>query len=94
MATKGNYNRILVTTEYDQPYIYFLWYGHYDPQAWVNDGEFAKRFDTFEFRSVSAGDLNLHNALLVGSPKEITTPNPTWIINLLDGTPAFVATET
>ena len=91
MSSKDNYDKIIITTEYDQPYIYFLWYGNYDPKIWVNDGEFAKHFDKFEFRSIAEGDLTINNALLVGSPKEIKIPNSLWQINFLDGTPAFVA---
>lgn len=94
MSSKDNYDKVIITTEYDQPYIYFLWYGNYDPKTWVNDGEFAKHFGKFEFRSISAGDLNLDNALLVGSPKEIKIPNSLWQINFLDGTPAFVTIAT
>lgn len=94
MTIKDKYSKIIVTTEYDQPYIYFLWYGNYDPKIWINDGEFAKRFDKFEFRSISQSDLSLQRSLLIGSPKDISIPDPLWQVNFLDSTPAFVATET
>ena len=72
MLEKDNYKKILVTTSYDQPYIYFLWYGHYDPKLWVNDGEFNKRFDKFEFKKIDKLDTQYpENTLIVGTPLEI-----------------------
>ncbi len=95
MPVKDNYDKIIITTEYDQPYIYFLWYGNYDPKTWVNDGEFAKRFDNFEFRSPHwDSDKFIPNALIVGAPKEINLDQKLWSIDFLDGIPAFVAQPT
>src|SRR3989344_1397321 len=95
MSSKDNYDKIIITTEYDQPYIYFLWYGNYDPKTWVNDGEFAKRFDKFEFRSINWDtDRQLPDTLLIGNPREIPIDKVLWRINFLDDTPAFVAAET
>jgi 4-amino-4-deoxy-L-arabinose transferase-like glycosyltransferase len=95
MATKDQYDKIIVTTEYDQPYIYFLWYGNYDPKVWINDGEFAKRFDKFEFRSINWDtDRQLPDTFLIGNPREIPIDKVLWRINFLDDTPAFVAAET
>ena len=95
MVVKDDYQKIIITTEYDQPHIYFLWYGNYDPALWVNDGEFAKRFDKFEFRSIN-WDQNrqIPDTLLIGSPKEINPETNLWRVDFLDGTPAFVARKT
>ncbi len=69
---EDKYDKILVTTAWDQPYIYFLYYKNYDPRVWINNGEFNKGFDKYEFRRVIwAEDRNLKNTLIVGSFGEI-----------------------
>ena len=94
MLEKDNYKKILVTTSYDQPYIYFLWYGHYDPKLWVNDGEFNKRFDKFEFKKIDKLDTQYpENTLIVGTPLEIPGGNLKWRVDYPDGQAAFLATE-
>ena len=94
MLEKDSYKKILVTTSYDQPYIYFLWYGHYDPKLWVNDGEFNKRFDKFEFKKIDKLDTQYpENTLIVGTPLEIPGGNLKWRVDYPDGQAAFLATE-
>lgn len=88
------YEKIMVTTVYDQPYIYFLWYGNYEPGKWINNGEFNKGFDKYYFGRIgsyhNAGESNM---LSVGSPSEIPEDKWLWTVNFLDGSPAFVATD-
>ncbi len=96
MSQKDKYDRIIITNSYDQPYIYMLWYGKYSPKTWVNDGEFAKRFDKFEFRIINwEEDRKFTNTLLIGSPDEIKDKTKAiWSVNFLDGTPAFLGADT
>ncbi len=95
MPQKEHYNRVIVTTVYDQPYIYFLAFGEYDPRLWVNDGEFYKGFDNFEFRKINfKEDKKLKNTLLVGGPEEIPPTDSFEQIKFLDGSPAFVIAPT
>ena len=83
-----------MTTSYDQPYIYFLWYGNYDTKFWVNDGEFNKRFDKFEFKKIDRLEMsNFENTLFVGTPMEIPSGNLKWEIDYPNGQAAFLATE-
>lgn len=77
LPLKNNYDKIIITTAYDQPYIYFLFYGAYNPKDWVNSGEFNKNFDNFEFRKIDfEKDSKIPNTLLVGEPHEIPEKAP------------------
>ncbi len=72
-----NYDKIIVTTAYDQPYIYFLYYKQYNPVIWKNPGDFSARFDKYEFRKIDwSKDRLLHNTLLIGEPIEIPENEP------------------
>jgi hypothetical protein len=94
MADKDNYKKILVTTSYDQPYIYLLWYGNYDPKIWTNNGEFNKRFDKLEFQKIDKLDIQYQeNTLIVGTSLEIPAGNLKWRVDYPDGQAAFLATE-
>ena len=79
---KDNYERIVFTTEYGQPYIYWLFYGKYppvdyQPKASLTEnitGDVGKieKLDNIEFRSISFdGDKNLTKSLLIGTEQEI-----------------------
>lgn len=85
-----NYQKIIVTTAYDQPYIYFLFYQRPLKVA-INNGEFFKGFANLEFRPISWEDDNkLNNVLLIGTAAEI--PDNDKIvkeINFLDDKTAF-----
>ncbi len=94
-----NYQKIIVTYRYDQPYIYFLFYQKIDP-AWYQKqapkGEierFSRTFGKFEFRNIDWDkDKQLKNTLLVGSPVEIPqgTSGEVDKIKYLNGETAFV----
>jgi hypothetical protein len=69
---ENKYSKVVVTTAYDQPYIYFLYYKKYDPRIWVNNGDFSRGFDKYEFRKVEwESDRKLYDTLLVGHPLEV-----------------------
>ena len=94
MRERERYQKVLVTTAYDQPYIYVLWYGNYDPKQWVNNGEFNKQFDRFVFQKIERTDIGrLHNALLIGHPQELGGESSLWTVNFPDETTAFTAIE-
>jgi hypothetical protein len=94
MPIKSNYDRVIITLAYDQPYIYLLWYGNYSPREITNTGEFSKGFENVEFRQVDwKEDKNFTRTLLIGTPDEIPQSEAIWSINFLDGTPAFLAAE-
>lgn len=76
-SLEDQYDQIIITTAYDQPYIYFLYYKKYDPRIWVNNGEFNKFFDKYQFRKINwSQDRKLKNTLLVGEPLEIPSAEP------------------
>jgi len=79
---RNNYEKIIFTSEYGQPYIYWLFYGKYPPtdyQAKAKltenlSGDVGKveKLDNIEFRSISFdGDKNLSKSLLIGTELEI-----------------------
>jgi len=74
-----NYDKIIITPAWDQPYIYFLFYKYqkYDPRYWINPGDFNQGFDKYEFRKINwSEDRKIPNTLLVGAPGEIPENEP------------------
>lgn len=91
---KDNYEKVVVTTSYDQPYIYFLWYGGYHPSEWVNNGEFNQRFDNLLFEKIDwIAWQGESRALVIGDPLEIPEAEWDFRVDFPDGTPAFVVAE-
>ena len=93
-----NYDKVIVTYAYDQPYIYFLFYNLVDPswyQRTWNGGEIQREnreFGKYEFRKIDwQRDSKLQNTLLVGTSKEIPQGAEGMLseINFLDGSIAF-----
>ncbi|MDQ3239743.1 MAG: glycosyltransferase family 39 protein [bacterium] len=86
------YNKIVITTAYDQPYIYFLFYNKHNIGLQINDGSFNQKYNQIEFRRIDwSNDKNLKNTLLVGGPLEIPE-NETGTLNTIkfpDGADAF-----
>jgi len=79
---RNNYQKIVFTSEYGQPYIYWLFYGQYPPSDYQAkarltenpSGDVGKveKLDNVEFRSVNFdGDKNLSKSLLIGTAMEI-----------------------
>lgn len=79
---KNNYEKIIFTSEYGQPYIYWLFYGQYPPADYqikarltenlLGDVGRVEKLDNVEFRSVNFdGDKNSSKTLLIGTNTEI-----------------------
>lgn len=95
---ENNFNRIIVTYGYDQPYIYLLFYKLIDP-VWYQQnwgwGEIMRderSFGKYEFKKIDwQRDSKLQSTLLVGTPKEIPVGAEGLLteIKFLDGSVAF-----
>lgn len=95
---ESSYDNIIITYEYDQPYIYFLFYQKIDP-SWYQknwgDGEIKRSersFGKYTFRDIKwEKDKELKNTLLVGTTGEIpdTSGNLIKEISYPDGNIAF-----
>ena len=79
---RNNYEKIIFTAEYGQPYIYWLFHGEYSPHEYqlkasltenaAGDVGKVEKLDNVEFRSVNFGDdKNLKKSLLIGTEMEI-----------------------
>ncbi len=71
LVRESNFEKVVVTTAYDQPYIYFLFYGRIAPTI-KNNGYFYATLDKYQFldtKSLLPSDLN-PNTLYVLSGKE------------------------
>ncbi len=85
LATENNYDRIYVTSAYDQPYIYFLFYGRVSPVV-KNNGYFYAGFDKYQFSL----DRRDPGGLYILSPKDNASGLTVFkTINFPDGSPAF-----
>lgn len=94
-----SYDHIIMSYEYDQPYIYYLFYNKINP-AWyqrnwnyTGNGQvyrFYRKIGKYEFRNIDyVKDKEVKNTLLIGTPKEIATPNVIKQIKYLDGNIAY-----
>jgi fumarate reductase subunit D len=79
---KDNYQKVIVTDRYDQPYILFLFYSKYNPNEFALQAKLESRdqfgfstvraFDKFEFRKVNwEADSKLKNTIVVAAPEEV-----------------------
>jgi 4-amino-4-deoxy-L-arabinose transferase-like glycosyltransferase len=99
-TVKDKYSKIWVTDKYDQPYILFLFYSKYDPQAFQGDHKLTFR-DKFNFSTVrDFGKYHfentpwekvkdIHNALVVAAPEDVFDKDVNVIktINFPNGLP-------
>lgn len=79
-ANYDRYKKIIVSTQLEQPHIFFLYYLAYDPKDYLEEGgtssggfeEVRNKFDIFEFRPID-WDSELKNGeeLYIGRPSEI-----------------------
>jgi len=96
---------IIMTYEYDQPYIYYLFYNKIDPNWYQKNWDYNKNgeVDRFKriigkyiFRNIDySKDKNIANTLLIAAPKEI--PNNVNVIKTIkfpDGKIAFKIVKT
>lgn len=77
---KGNYERVIVSTQLEQPHEFWLYYLKYDPKKYQEEGgtvsggflENRNKFDKYEFKPIDF-DIQQKEAktLFVGTPKEL-----------------------
>lgn len=102
---ESQYREIVMTYQYDQPYVYYLFYNKIDPAGyqknWDNNkngtiDRFKRVIGKYTFRNIEySRDKNIKDALLIGTPNEI--PNNTRVvktINFPDGKEAFKLVKT
>lgn len=79
-AHESEYSHIIMSYEYDQPYVYYLFYNKIDPvwyqQNWNYSGNgrvdrFYRKIGKYEFTKINSFHLNLKNSLIIGAPREI-----------------------
>ena len=96
-SQKYHYKNIYITNKYDQPYILFLFYSHYNPLLIQSQIKLTPP-DKFGFSTVESYD-NYHfgkiewdnipvNSLVIASDEDIPI-NPIKIINFSNNKPAF-----
>lgn len=84
------YDKIILTSAYDEPYIYMLLYSSGKFINLKNDGTMSRGFDKFEFKKINyAEDIQNKNTLLIGTEQEIKSNNILKTIYYLDGKIAF-----
>lgn len=101
-SVENNYDKILVTDKYDQPYILFLWYLKYPPEKFQNDHELTARdkfnfstvrdFAKYHFESTPWEKVrDTHSSLIVAAPEDIPDVgvNIVKTIYFPSGQPAF-----
>lgn len=99
------FDKIIMTYEYDQPYIYYLFYNKIDPAWYQNNWDYNKTGLTDRFKRIIGkyefGNIHylrdsiLSNTLLIGTPSEI--PDNAKVIKVIkfpDGKVAFRIAET
>lgn len=94
---KSKYDKVVVSTQIEQSYMFFLFYTKYDPAAYLaeggtNSGSFAEaknKFDTYEFRMIDWSKEKRDGSILyVGAPGDMPHGNVANI-TFLNGKPAI-----
>lgn len=92
---EANFDKVIITDRYDQPYILFLFYMKYPPEQFQKDHRLTPRdsfgfstvrtFDKYEFRNIDwdYDQPNNPNSLIIGTPEEI--PNEANIVQGIYG---------
>src|SRR3989344_2928962 len=102
---EAEFDKIIMTYEYDQPYIYYLFYNKIDLLWYQKNWDYNKNgaIDRFKrvigkytFRNIDySKDVNLQKSLLIGAPKEIPdNAKVVKTIEYLDGKVAFKIVKT
>lgn len=93
---RGQYQKIVVSTNLEQPHMFFLFFLRYDPVRYLARGgtasggfaEVRNKFDIYEFRPITWEKEKRDGTILyIGTPLEI--PHPIHTIDFLDGTEAI-----
>jgi 4-amino-4-deoxy-L-arabinose transferase-like glycosyltransferase len=94
---KETANEIIVTTKYDQPYIFFLFYEGIDPSWYQKVAEQGSNgFGKYIFRKINyEKDIKVINSIIVAAPEEIPKDAAVFDkIQFLDGEDAFLLART
>lgn len=81
-SMKKDYQQVLITDKYDQPYILFLFYSQYPPSSFQNRHTLTVRdrfnfstvreYDKYRFRSTRWEEVrDIHSTLIVAAPEDI-----------------------
>jgi len=86
-----NYNHVIITTKYDQPYIYFAFYNRLDPDYYQSISQTASdHIGNITFHPITESDFDSPNALIAAD--QATTPANAHILDqiyFLNGQVAF-----
>ncbi len=98
---EGNYQKVVITDRYDQPYILVLFFKQYDPAKYQPQAKLSLRdqfnfgtvraFDKYEFREPAINELTNKDTLFIMSGEK--APKNVKILDIVDfpnGKPAFV----
>lgn len=100
-AHQSQYQKVVVSTKLEQPYMFFLYYLRYDPVNYLASGgtasggfaEVRNRFGIYEFRPIDwANEVKDKKTLYIGLPAEIRGTTVKTIYNL-DGSEAMKVSD-
>lgn len=97
-----NYDEIIMSYKYDQPYIYYLFYNKFDPKTYQKNWSsvnqeyerFYRKIGKYSFENININELSnrgLNNkTLLIATPDEVSKDlEPIYIIYFPDGKVAY-----
>lgn len=98
---EANFNKVVITDRYDQPYILVLFYKQYDPQKYQPQAVLSSRdkfnfgtvrsFDKYEFKKVTSEEIKQNkDTLYIVTPEEAGDNIVIDRINFPNGEPAFL----
>lgn len=102
---ENQYEKVVITDKYDQPYILLLFYKKYDPSIYQPQAILSPRdkfnfgtvrnFDNYQFRTINSEEIgNSPGVLFIGTPLEI--PKGIRVLDMVkfpNGEPAFIFVE-
>lgn len=103
---EGQFDKVIITDRYDQPYILVLFYKKYDPIKYQPQAKLSIRdkfnfgtirsFDKYEFRPINLEELSRGQRILyIGTESEIPkNANIFDKVDFLNGEPAFIFAKT
>lgn len=78
-TNQDSYDRVIITTEYDQPYILTAFFIQYDPKMFQQELVFSEKdnfgfatgigFDRYQFHQITSQDFDTKNTLIVSANK-------------------------
>ncbi len=98
---EGQFNKVVITDRYDQPYILLLFYKLYDPAKYQPQAVLSERdkfnfgtvrsFDKYEFKKANSQEIKEHkDTLYVITPEEAGDNIVIDRVNFPNGEPAFL----